>query len=127
MMKLGAAWYGFREQTPANYFEMAAALGLNYVEIPLYEQVIKHKGFRYSRKGVEVMRALAERAGVRMVSSVSADVRNGSRGHSWCSAVSLGSSTLLSAPLAPRLNIFGPLFFQSLSRDSLGARAPVKE
>jgi sugar phosphate isomerase/epimerase len=78
MMKLGAAWYGFREQTPANYFEMAAALGLKYVEIPLYEQVVEHKHFRYSRKGVEVMRALAERAGVRMVSSVSAlDIAGG--------------------------------------------------
>ena len=78
MMKLGAAWYGFREQTPANYFEMAAALGLKYVEIPLYEQVVEHSHFRYSRKGVEAMRALAERACVRMVSSVSAlDIAGG--------------------------------------------------
>ena len=27
-MKLGAAWYGFRQQTVSNYFEMVAALGL---------------------------------------------------------------------------------------------------
>ncbi len=36
-MKLGAAWYGFRGQTPTNYFEMAASLGLRYVEIPDFE------------------------------------------------------------------------------------------
>lgn len=71
-MKLGAAWYGFREQTSANYFEMAAALGLKYVEIPLYRHIIEDRYFRYSRRGVEAMRALAEQAGVRMVSSVSA-------------------------------------------------------
>lgn len=41
-MKLGSAWYGFREQTPTNYFETAAALGLKYVEIPLYWHIITH-------------------------------------------------------------------------------------
>lgn len=71
-MKLGAAWYGFREQTSTNYFGMAAALGLNYVEIPLYRHIIEDRYFRYSRRGVEAMRALAEQARVRMVSSVSA-------------------------------------------------------
>jgi len=71
-MKLGTAWYGFREQTPANYFEMAAALGLKYVEIPLYEHIIGDRHFCYSQQGIDTMRAMAGRVGVRMVSSVSA-------------------------------------------------------
>jgi len=72
MMKLGAAWYGFREQTASNYFEMAAALNLNYVEIPFYWQIIEDKLFDYrSLKGIAEILSTAERAGVRVVSSVS--------------------------------------------------------
>jgi len=73
MMKLGAAWYGFRKQTYSNYFEMAAALGLKYVEIPLYQHIIGDQNHaRYSLAGVERRQALAQKAGVAMVSSVSA-------------------------------------------------------
>ncbi|MFH1927369.1 MAG: sugar phosphate isomerase/epimerase family protein [Chloroflexota bacterium] len=78
MMKLGTAWFGFREQTPANYFEMAAALGLKYVEIPLYWHIIEDRHFRYSQQGIDTMRVMAGRVGVRMVSSVSAlDIAGG--------------------------------------------------
>ena len=72
MMRLGAAWYGFREQTATNYFEMAAALGLHYVEIPFYWQIIEDRLFDYrSRQGIEAVLRAAEQAGVRIVSSVS--------------------------------------------------------
>lgn len=71
-MKLGTAWYGFREQTPANYFEMASALGLRYVEIPLYWQIIEDSKYNYhSLESIRELSALAERSGVCMVSSVS--------------------------------------------------------
>ncbi len=71
-MKLGAAWYGFREQTGTNYFEMVAALGLRYVEIPLYWQIIQDRLFDYrTQQSIEATRTLAEQAGVRIVSSVS--------------------------------------------------------
>jgi len=70
-MKFGAAWFGFRKQTYANYFEMSSALGLNYVEIPLYWQIIEDDYARYSLTGVEKIRALAEQSGVYLVSSVS--------------------------------------------------------
>ncbi|MCK4517006.1 MAG: sugar phosphate isomerase/epimerase [Spirochaetaceae bacterium] len=72
-MKLGTAWYGFRNQTSVNYFEMASALGLKYLEIPLYWQIIedspRHFNFR-SRENIEMIRQCADEAGVRMVSSV---------------------------------------------------------
>ena len=71
-MKLGAAWYGFREQTAANYFEMASALGLRYVEIPLYWQIIEDSKYHYhSSENIRGLLAMADRAGVRIVSSVS--------------------------------------------------------
>jgi sugar phosphate isomerase/epimerase len=72
MMKLGAAWYGFREQTTTNYFEMAVALGLKYIEIPLYWQIIEDNYARYSLPGIGKKLALAEQAGVSMVSAVAA-------------------------------------------------------
>lgn len=82
-MKPGAAWYGFRFQTPSNYFEMAAALGLKYVEIPLYGQVLSDlnwdyrvpetKGAESGRQGgIEGIRAAAQEAGVTIVSGVAA-------------------------------------------------------
>jgi len=38
-MQLGAATFGFRPHTPSKYVEMAAALGLGFVEVPMYEQI----------------------------------------------------------------------------------------
>lgn len=72
MMKLGTAWFGFRQQTMNNYFEMAAALGLKYVEMPLYWQVIEDGFARYSLTGIASICGIAEQAGIQMVSSVSA-------------------------------------------------------
>jgi sugar phosphate isomerase/epimerase len=69
-MKLGAAWYGFGGQTPKNYFEMAAALGLKYVEVPLY--ALSLDSWYSSREGTEAVRADAQEAGVQIVSGVSA-------------------------------------------------------
>ena len=71
-MRLAAAYYGFREQTQANYFEMAAALGLRCVEIPLYWHLIEDDYVRMSRATIEVLLETARTAGVRAVSSVSA-------------------------------------------------------
>jgi len=72
-MKLGAAWFGFREQTPTNYFEIAAALGLRYIEVPIYEGIIG--GYRFqqlvSDKDLKTILAIADNAGVTLVSSVS--------------------------------------------------------
>lgn len=73
-MKLGAAWYGFREQTATNYFEMAAGLGLKYVEVPLYWQIIEDNPGRFkygSLTAIGDLKTQAQQAGVRMVSSVS--------------------------------------------------------
>lgn len=70
-MKLAAAWYGFREQTQTNYFEMAAALGLRYVEIPLYSQLVEDRYVRLSHHSLTVLLDTAKAAGVRPVSSVS--------------------------------------------------------
>jgi sugar phosphate isomerase/epimerase len=78
-MKLGAAWYGFGEQTPSNYFEMAAALGLQYAEIPLYgfslEDWYRYRGTGVAYRGsgdIEGVANAAREAGVRIVSGVSA-------------------------------------------------------
>ena len=69
-MKLGAAWYGFGDQTPTNYFEMVAALGLRYAEVPLYA---RNLGDWYaSRDRTEAVLAAAQEAGVKIVSGVSA-------------------------------------------------------
>ena len=68
-MKLGAAWYGFGDQTPKNYFEMAAALGLKYVEVPLY--AFSLDDWYRSRDNTEAIRADAQEAGVQIVSGVS--------------------------------------------------------
>jgi sugar phosphate isomerase/epimerase len=69
-MKLGAAWYGFGEQTPQNYFEMAAALGLQYVEVPLYGFSLV--SWYRSRESTEAVLADAQEASVQIVSGVSA-------------------------------------------------------
>jgi len=69
-MKLGTAWYGFGEQTPSNYFEMAAALGLQYVEAPLY--AFSLGDWYASRERTEAVLSSARAAGVKIVSGVSA-------------------------------------------------------
>jgi len=71
-MKLGLAWFGFRNQTYSNYFEVAATLGLKFVEIPLLWHVIEDDYARYSLPGIEKMLTLARQSDVKMVSSVSA-------------------------------------------------------
>lgn len=71
-MQLATAYYGFREQSPTNYFEMAAALGLRYVEIPMYAHIIKDEQYNLrSVEAIDRLRATAEAAGVRLVASVS--------------------------------------------------------
>lgn len=77
-MKLATAWFGFREQTQSNYFEMAAALGLRYVEIPLYWHLIEDRSVRMSSFSRAVLLEAARAAGVRAVSSVSSfDIAGG--------------------------------------------------
>lgn len=77
MMKLGAAWYGFGEQTPSNYFEMVAALGLKYAEVPVYAFVLlgqdaaNRRPWFTSRRAIEEIRGLAADAGIRVASGVS--------------------------------------------------------
>jgi len=66
----GSAWYGFRRFTAANYFATTAALGLNFVEIPLYWQVIEDTLFDLRR--VDDLRRDAEVAGVEMHAGVAA-------------------------------------------------------
>ena len=69
-MKLGAAWYGFGKQSPTNYFEMVAALGLRYVEVPLYAPQLDD--WYGSRDRAEAVLAAAQEAGVEIVSGVAA-------------------------------------------------------
>jgi sugar phosphate isomerase/epimerase len=75
-MQLGAAWFGFRQQTYSNYFEMAASLALTYVEMPLYWQIIQESvadgASKPSLAVFEQLRQQAEQAGVRMIAGVSA-------------------------------------------------------
>ena len=94
-MKLGAAWYGFRGQTPTNYFEMAASLGLRYVEIPIYEGIVGSGSPRFqdivSKSDMDMLRRISKESGVRMVSSVSSLELGGSfdiRGNEIDSSVS---------------------------------------
>jgi len=70
MMKLGAAWYGFRKLSPSNYFEIVAALGLKYAEIPLYN----HSFWEWyrDRQDVVAVGEAAREAGVKIVAGVSA-------------------------------------------------------
>ena len=79
-MKVGAAWYGFGDQTPTNYFEMAAALGLKYVEVPLYSFSLDE--WYATHESVGAVRDAALDAGVKIVSGVAAHniagrIRNG--------------------------------------------------
>ena len=69
-MKLGAAWYGFGDQTATNYFEMAASLGLKYVEVPLYSFSLDD--WYGTRESVGAVRDAALEAGVKIVSGVAA-------------------------------------------------------
>jgi len=75
-MKLGAAWFGFRDQTYSNYFEMVRSLGLEYVEVPLYWQIVQEStadgSIKFSKDVFAQRRTLAEQAGVKMVSAVAA-------------------------------------------------------
>lgn len=83
-MKLATAYYGFREQTPINYFEMAAALGIQFVEIPMYAHIIKDKHYNLrSVDAIDAVRQMALDSGVQIVASVS------------------------NLPIAPRLNLWG--------------------
>jgi sugar phosphate isomerase/epimerase len=98
-MKLGAAWYGFREQTAGNYFEMCGALGLQYVEVPMYWHMLEdtRTEYRYrTEKSIDALRSTAEQAGVRIVSSVSSypiSALNTGEEDAMCrSAVDLGIS-----------------------------------
>ena len=74
-MKLGLAWFGFRKETATNYFEMAAALGARYVEIPLKEGLLGMGRPRFqnivSKQDIDTLKSLSKNAGVRMVTSVS--------------------------------------------------------
>ncbi len=72
-MKLGAACYGFREQTVSNYFEIVASLGLRYVEVPLYWQVIEDpkRQFNYRKtEGIQALLDCAEKANVKIATGV---------------------------------------------------------
>jgi len=66
---MSTAWYGFREMTAANYFAAVAALGVAYVEVPLYDTNI---GAWYGPIDATQVRQLAEDCGVEMVSGVAA-------------------------------------------------------
>lgn len=72
-MKLSSAWFGFRNQTLSNYLSMAAGLGIRYVELPLYGQLMEDytHGFDYKvREGVELLLGTAQEAGVTPVAGV---------------------------------------------------------
>lgn len=69
-MKLGVAWFGFRFLSPSNYFEMARAFGLPYVEIPLYPNV--YWEWYRTQHDIEAIKEAAEEAGVKMVAGVTA-------------------------------------------------------
>lgn len=70
-MKLAVAWFGSRQQTASNYFEMARSLGLEFVEVPLYWHLIEDPRFDLrSAAGIEGVQRAATAAGVRLVSGV---------------------------------------------------------
>lgn len=69
-MLAGTAWYGFRDLSPANYFSTAAALGLTFVEIPLYWHVVDDELFNV--RNPQALVALAEQTGVQMHAGVAA-------------------------------------------------------
>jgi len=68
-MNISTAWHGFRHMSPANYFAAAAALGIEYVEVPLYHHTL---GEWYGPVAPPAIRQLAEECGVEMVSGVAA-------------------------------------------------------
>jgi len=77
-LTLATGYWGFREQTPRNYFQIASELGVNYVEVPMYEQVktASHLSetelwdYRNPQSRKE-LRESAEDAGVTMVAGTS--------------------------------------------------------
>lgn len=68
-MNISTAWYGFRHMSPANYFSTAAALGVERVEVPLYQHTLDEW---YGPVAPPAVRELAEQCGVTMVSGVAA-------------------------------------------------------
>jgi len=66
---MATAWHGFRHMTPANYFSVAAALGVSYVEVPLYHHTLSPW---FGPHAPDDIRRLAEECGVEMVAGVSA-------------------------------------------------------
>ncbi|GMQ93414.1 MAG: hypothetical protein BMS9Abin12_0891 [Acidimicrobiia bacterium] len=64
---LSTAWFGFRNMTPANYFSTAAALGIRYVEVPLYSHQLDKW---FGRVPVNHVVELASECGVEMVAGV---------------------------------------------------------
>ena len=69
-MKLGAAWYGFGNLSPTNYFEIVAALGLRYAEVPLYGFCLGGEGWYRFRADIQAVAETARRVGVEIVSGV---------------------------------------------------------
>lgn len=68
-MKMSTAWHGFRYLSPSNYFAAAAALGVEYVEIPMYHHSLSEW---FGPVSTDDVKRLAETCGVRMVSGVAA-------------------------------------------------------
>jgi len=68
-MKMSTAWHGFRNHSPSNYFASAAALGVEYVEVPMYSQGLSAW---FGPVSTDEVRRLAETCGVRMVAGVAA-------------------------------------------------------
>jgi len=68
-MKMSTAWHGFRNHSPSNYFAAAAALGIEYVEVPMYSHGLSTW---FGPVFTDDVRRLAETCGVRMVTGVAA-------------------------------------------------------
>lgn len=79
-LRLSAAYFGFREFSAANYFEIAASAGLRYVELPLYQHIVKDTNYTYrSISDIEAIKESAAEAGVKLVSGVAnLPISNGS-------------------------------------------------
>ncbi len=67
-MKMSTAWFRFSEFSPANYFKAVAGLGVEYVEVTLYEDASRW----YGPVLADDVKRLAELCGVRMVAGVAA-------------------------------------------------------
>lgn len=98
MMIFATAYYGFREQSPVNYFEMAAALGIHHVEIPLYAHIIKDPLYNLrSVEAIDRLHQMAADSGVEIVASVS------------------------NLPVAPGVNLWGGTLDESTVKFGLAA------